>query len=994
MAQPTALDTAEAVRDATAPVSRADLLLSGSSAQELVDAIHHWAARSAGACATRLWVGDRQGMRLLAAAGHRDDDPDRDGVRACLSSQEAQFADGSLCQPVLDARGNRAVLQIRLPSAADPESRELLAQAAQLLGQRLPAALELERLHQAVAQLAEAERLQRALFAIADLASSQREMGEVLANLHTIVAGLMYARNFYIALLDRERECIEFPYLRDSVDPSPPAPGIAYPLAEMRGSLTAHVIATGTTLMGPSAALARQIGCTPGGFGPQSIDWLGVPLSAGDDVVGAVVVQSYDERHRYTEKDRALLTFVAQHIATALQRRRAQSELEWRVALRTEELRQANDALRSEVGERQRGEQLQAALFRIAELGSAGGSPEEFYRAVHRIVGRLLYAGNFYIAMLEGDEIDFPYSVDEHDAERPRRKLARGLTEYVLRTGQALLADRDTNRALHEAGEIATQGARSAVWLGVPLICESGTVGVLAVQSYDELHNYTRRDQEILTFVAYHIANALERKRAAERLREANTELERRVAERTEALYAANRDLHQQIAERERFERQLQHAATHDALTGLPNRAHFLGQLGEALLDSQRRGRGGFAVLFLDLDRFKVINDSVGHLVGDELLKEAGGRIAATVGGAGLVARLGGDEFAVLVSPIDNDAGAVAMAERIIGALDAPIRVGGKELFTAASIGIAVSRSHYRRAEDLLRDADVALYRAKARGRRRHELFDEALRREALHQLDLEGNLRRGLVRAEFEPVYQPIVALDDGSVCGYEALMRWRRPQHGLVDPAQFLAIAEESGMVEAMDWQVYELVFAQGWALVERDGGYLSINVGARHFRSNRFVPDLLQLMLRYEFPPQKLRVEVTERTLLEDPEQARAQMQALRDAGVRLALDDFGTGYSSLSYLHQFPLAALKVDRSFILALEGDSRHSAEAVLKAICTLGRSLQMEVIAEGVETRQQLEALRQLGCGFGQGYLYARPTELADLLAERLPALGGVAPA
>ena len=832
--------------------------------------------------------------------------------------------------------------------------------------------------------MAEAERLQRALFAIADLASSQREMHEVMANLHTIVAGLMYARNFFIALLDRDRQSVEFPYLRDAVDPHPPQPGVSFPLADMHGSLTVHVITRGQTLMGPSATLVQQIGGSGGGdYGPQSVDWLGVPLGSGDEVVGAVVVQSYDERYRYTEKDRALLTFVAQHIATALQRRRAQSELEWRVAARTEELREANAALRNEVEERNRGEQLQAALFRIAELGSTtGGSQEDFYAAIHRIVGRLLYAGNFYIAMLsdDGETIDFPYSVDEYDPARPARKLGRGLTEYVLRTGTALLADRDTNRVLHEAGEIATQGARAAVWLGVPLVCESGTVGVLAVQSYDEFHTYTRRDQEILTFVGYHIAIAFERKRAAERLHAANAELERRVAERTEALYAANADLQQQIVERERFERQLQYAASHDSLTRLPNRAHFLQQLGDALARTRRREEIRFAVLFLDLDRFKVINDSVGHLVGDELLKEAGGRIATVVGNDGLVARLGGDEFAVLVEPLLNDAAAIALAERIIAALDAPIRAGGKELFTAASIGIAVSRRHYLRAEDLLRDADVALYRAKARGRRRHELFDEALRREALHQLDLEGNLRRALVRGEFEPVYQPIVELADGTGNGFEALMRWRHPQRGLLTPGDFLAIAEESGLAEAMDWQVYELVFAQGAALVER-GGYLSINVGARHFRSTRFVPDLLQLMGRYDFPPQTLRVEVTERTLLEDPEQARNQMQALREAGVRLALDDFGTGYSSLSYLHQFPLAALKVDRSFILALEADSRHSAQAVLRAICTLGRSLQMEVIAEGVETRHQLDTLRALGCEIGQGYLFARPKPLAELL-------------
>ncbi len=964
-------------------VSRADLLLAGSSAQELVDSIARWAGLRPGAESVQLWIGDRQGLRLFAAAGPAPLEADRQAALACAIAAELR-ADGQwICQPIGADSCAPAVLLLRGGELdVDAELAAQLAQLAVLLGQRLPAALELERLHEAVTQLAEAERLQRALFAIAELATSQRDMADVLAHLHTIVAGLMYARNFFIALLDRSHDTVEFPYLRDTLDESPPSPGTGYPLAALRGSLTAHVIATGETLMGPSESLVVQIGGVPSGFGPQSIDWLGVPLASAGEVLGAVVVQSYDERFRYSDKDRALLTFVAQHIATALQRRRAQLELEQRVAERTEELRLANAALRGEVEERQRGEQLQTALFRIAELGTTGGSPEDFYAALHRIIGRLLYAENFYIAMLDpvGEQLHFPYSVDQFDGVRPSRRLARGLTEYVLRTGRPLLADRAINRAMHDAGEIATQGARASVWLGVPLICDAGTVGVIAVQSYDERHTYTHRDQEILTFVSYHIANALDRKRAAERLREANTELERRVAERTEALYAANRDLHQQIAERERIERQLKHAASHDALTGLPNRAHLLQHLADALRRHQRQVEHRIAVLFLDLDRFKVINDSVGHLVGDELLKEAGARIAAVVGQRGMVARLGGDEFAVLVEPLVDDAAAIRLAERIIGALDVPIRVGGKELFTAASIGIAVARPHYARAEDLLRDADVALYRAKAQGRRRHELFDDTLRQQALHQLELEGNLRRGLTQAEFEPVFQPIVTLDGRRVSGYEALMRWRHPQLGLLTPADFLGIAEESGLAEAMDWQVYEQVLAQGARLVA-EGGYLSINVGARHFRSASFVPDLLAMIQRHGFSPRHLRVEVTERTLLDDPEQARVQMVALRDAGIGIALDDFGTGYSSLSYLHQFPLDALKVDRSFVLALDAESRRNAQAVLRAICTLGLSLGMEVIAEGIETQEQLEILRSLGCTLGQGFLFSLPKPLAELL-------------
>jgi len=981
MSEPRALAFGSGAEDGTyaSELPRTDLLLTGSSGQELIDAVAQWAWRRFQATAAQLWVTDARGFHLLAAHGRAADDEDRRLARRVAIAQQSAIEGRRLLLPIAQAGERVAVLLVDLPS---PESaRSAIVQAAELLHHRLPAALELDRLNLAAAQLAEAERLQTALFTIAELVASDRDTAEVLAVVHRIVAGLTYAENFYIALLEQER--LRFLYFSDDRDPNPPSPDIAFDLASLKGSLTAHVIATGETLMGPSEALCLQIGAEPDAYGPQSVDWLGVPLVYSGEVFGALVVQSYDPRFRYGDKDRALLTFVAQHLATALQRKRVHDELERRVAERTDELREANRALRAEIEERQRSEQLQTALFRIAELGSAGGSLEEFYAAIHRIVGRLLYADNFYIAMLsaDGSELSFPYSVDQFDGPRQPRRLGRGLTEYVLRSGQAVLADRATHEALQAAGEIVAHGARSTAWLGVPLVCESGTVGVLAVQSYDDAHSYTRREQEILTFVSFHIANALERKRAAERLLQVNLELERRVAERTEALFAANRDLRQQIAERERFERQLQYAATHDMLTALPNRAHFLQRLAEALSRYHRRHRDRFGVLFLDLDRFKVINDSVGHLVGDELLKVVAQRLAKVVGGLGIVARLGGDEFAVLLEPLARDDEAVHLAEQIIASLDEPIRVCGKELFTSTSVGIAVSRPAYASPEDLLRDADVALYRAKSRGRRCCELFDEELRRAALHQLELEGNLRRALFRSEFEPVFQPIMTLDDGATVGYEALMRWRHPQRDrLVGPTEFLSVAEDSGLAEAMDWQIYELVFAQARRLAEL-GRYVSINVGGRHFRNANFVTDLLRVLERHAFAPECLRIEVTERVLLEDPEQVLRMMQTLRSAGIRLALDDFGTGYSSLSYLHQFPLHALKVDRSFVTALDSTAPGNAEAVLRAICTLGRSLGMDVIAEGIETERQLERVRLLGCGYGQGFLLARPQPLAALL-------------
>jgi diguanylate cyclase (GGDEF)-like protein len=867
---------------------------------------------------------------------------------------------------------------VSLTWSAGPEfAPEELDALDRVLRAGLPAALEVDRLQGLLARLADAEKLQRALFSIADLASAEGDSGELIAGVHAILGGLMYAENFYIALLDEESDALVFPYFKDSMDADSPPIGEPIARTEYRGSLTEQVFRLGRPLMGPSSELLRQLGLPERSttFGPQSLDWLGVPLLRGGDVFGVIVVQSYDPAYRYSDRDCTLLTYVAQHIAAALERRLAHAELERRVALRTDELRVANLALRAEIEERQRADRLQAALFRIAELGSSGGSLEDFFGAVHRAVGELLFAENFYIALHDPAraEISFPYSVDQHDPRRPTRKVARGLTEYVLRTGRAVLADRATIDELERRGEVESLGAQARIWLGVPLTCASATVGVLAVQSYSDALGYQRRDQELLTFVSYHVANALDRKRATDSLRHAYAELERRVEQRTEALFEANRDLRQQITERERIEWQLKHAALHDALTGLPNRSYLMGRLEDALLRYSSSQEDRFAVLFLDLDRFKVVNDSVGHLVGDELLKEAGARIAASVGRRGTIARLGGDEFAILIEGVEAEVQASEAAARIIAAMDVPIRAGGKELYSSVSIGIVLVQPHYRTAAELLRDADVALYRAKSNGRRRYELFDETLRRQALLQLELEGNLRRALVRSEFEPVFQPIFELDSGGVAGYEALLRWRHPQQGLLAPADFLSQAEESGLLEAIDWQIYELVFAQAWQLIA-GGGYVSINVGARHLRSAQFVPELARMLARYELPPDRLRIEVTERSLFEQPELARSLFAELRALGVSLALDDFGTGYSSLSYLHQFPLQVLKIDRSFVEAVDQEEPGNALAVLRAICALGASLGMEVVAEGIESPAQLARVRELGCRYGQGFLLGLP--------------------
>jgi diguanylate cyclase (GGDEF)-like protein len=375
----------------------------------------------------------------------------------------------------------------------------------------------------------------------------------------------------------------------------------------------------------------------------------------------------------------------------------------------------------------------------------------------------------------------------------------------------------------------------------------------------------------------------------------------------------------------------------------------------------------------MDLDRYKVINDSVGHQLGDEQLQQVGNRIRACLKVEDVVARLGGDEFCVLLEGVNDAARACRIAERIISDLNAPFRLAARELFTSTSIGITLAAEHYRHPEELLRDADSAMYRAKAGGRHRYVLFDDDLRKQAVSLLEVENDLRRGLIRNEFVPYYQPIVDLESGSVVGYEALMRWRHPQRGVLLPGEFLNVAEDTGISETIDWQIFTQVCRDANALAGSNDAFVAINLSARHFSNPRFDQRLLGLLTEYAVVPSRLHVEVTERALLENTPAVKRTLQAFRGAGISISLDDFGTGYSSLSYLHQYPLQTLKIDRSFVANLNESAEGNSDAVIRAILAMAETLSIQVIAEGVETPMQRDLLRKLGCRHVQGFLYAK---------------------
>lgn len=829
-----------------------------------------------------------------------------------------------------------------------------------------------------IQELERSKRLQKALFEIADLAGSDLDFDEMLAHFHQILGSLMYAENCYIVECDEQQSSLRFLYFVDTQDDFRPEPERSYRHEEMPASLTFAVLRHGQVMSGPSRELLKNLDSHwDQAEGLESVDWLGVPMWRNGRVCGAIVVQSYQLEVRYSDEDRAVLNFVAKHILTAMDRRQAHVRLEQHVQRRTLELERANVSLQAEINERRRAESVQAALFRISELAMSCNSQADFHAQLHAVICTLLDARNFYIALVNatGDGVDFVYSVDEKKPRQLSRRFSGGLTEYTIRKGQPLLAMREDIDRLIANGEVCEFGTRSHCWLGVPLLNDDEIMGVIAVQSYTPDIVFNAQDQRLLAFVAGNIGNSLTRQRDRGRLLDAHAELERRVVERTHELGEVNQKLLGQIGERLRAEERLTYLASHDVLTGLPNRMHLQETL-EQTIAHARLGIGtGFALLFLDLDRFKWVNDSIGHAAGDQMLVEVARRLVQMIRADDVVARLGGDEFALVVR-CDSGTAAMELGRRLLKILEAPMWVEDRELFPSGSVGIALWHPRYTSGADLLRDADAAMYRAKVKGQDRCVVFDAAMHQEAMRSLELESDLRRAINNRGFVPFYQPIVSLADGRLIGHEALLRWPHEQRGLLLPGQFLELGEESGLIEKVDWLIYEQVARD---LARSAHGYVSVNVSPRHFRSADFAPRLLAVIADAGADAGRLRIEITETALLDDAPRTLHTLEQLRDRGVVVQLDDFGTGYSALSYLHRFPITALKIDRSFVAGLHAEGGKNTLALVDGVLSLARTLGIETIGEGVETEQQRQTLQQLGCNYGQGYLlgYPAPREL-----------------
>jgi diguanylate cyclase (GGDEF)-like protein/PAS domain S-box-containing protein len=601
-------------------------------------------------------------------------------------------------------------------------------------------------------------------------------------------------------------------------------------------------------------------------------------------------------------------------------------------------------------GDLHRAAAQQAAVARLGRHALQDGDPARLAKLAVPLMNEIegVEAACVWEASREGRRLHLRAGLEEGGGGPERRASAARDSHAgaALESGlHVIVDDWSSERRFSMPPALRVLGVRSS--LAVPIAGKERPFGVLDIHS-TEPSRFTPQDVHFAQASANVLADALERHSADEALR---------------------------------------HRVLHDSLTGLPNRLSFVDSLRDALRRSTASG-SPVGILFLDLDHFKLINDSLGHHAGDDLLRAVAPRLRAHLRPGDLVARFGGDEFGILVDRLADEEEALAIADRVAGAFSEPYSIGGADHFVTASVGIAIARPRGAEpvdAEMLIRDADAAMYRAKDRGRGRCELFDAEMRAHAVRRLETERELRHALDRNELELHYQPVVALGSGEIVGLEALVRWKHPQRGLLDPGEFVSVAEDSGLIESIGRWVQETACRQalGWHELRPDHRPLdvAVNLSARQVAHRDLAATVREILTRTGLDPVNLRLEVTESVLVEESASATATLEALSEIGVRLVLDDFGTGYSSLAYLNRFPFDALKIDRFFVEGLGVEQERT--AIVEAVIGMARALSLDAIAEGVESEAQLSELRRLGCDYAQGHLFSRP-----LTAEKVTSL------
>lgn len=822
-----------------------------------------------------------------------------------------------------------------------------------------------------------AERIQKALFRISELSSSAVNLDSLYSSVHDIVRDFVTADNFFVAFHEKQDERLKFAYFVDERDEETMS---SIPYEKVKKGITAHILRSGQPLVLTKEnyleLLAKHnieiLGTPP-------IDLIGVPLKRDSNVIGAMVVQSYNENVRYSDNDMEVFTFISQHIVTTVDRVKHRELTESLIQERTAQLSDANRVLQEEINERKRIEALQNVLFEISEVSATAGQDiDRFYKRIHQILQRLINAPNCYIATLDRETniLSFPYFLGRSNDSAGARKMGNGLTEYVLNTGDACLFDHKRIEQAKAKQEISESIAQRVIeqkncWMGAPLFLNHQVEGVIAVQTYGASKDYTEDDLVILRFVSQHIAVSMERRRAAEDLKNYNRQLTIKVNERTAELNRTNDSLKRQIEQRKEIESKLIHDAHHDALTNLPNRVMFNNRLELAISSKQRHTQHNYALLFVDLDRFKSINDNFGHHAGDQFLIEVSHRIDKCKRSHDLLARLGGDEFVVLVDSYVSMRDVELVAKRIVDSIAKPFIIDNKEVFSGASIGIAELLKEYESADDALRDADAAMYQAKNTGRNRFVVFDVSMRNQLVEEIEQESEFRRAFKLNEFSCHMAPVVNLSNDEILYYQSTMQWHTNYGTVVQDEAFWSLAEKCGLSHSVNQKLMDLSFKQlqQWRL---DAGFKHIKVGmslsVEHLLQQQSLQSLVQLIEWAEIDSDLLVIELSEQSLRKYNKHLPSILEQLHNMGVSLVLDNFGSDSAALGHLFDYDFDYIKINGKISNTIVMSEKY--HKLVEVIVITANSLGIEVIADGVEDEDTKEELNAIGCHYIQGAL------------------------
>jgi len=846
------------------------------------------------------------------------------------------------------------------------------------------AARQVPKLKSLLKKYRQARTIQSGLLQLSELASSVTDMDSFYSALESIIKTILTADSFHITLLQDQRLSMAYahsPHEKNILD--------RHNRDGWENSLTSLVFNEAKPICcneKEREALSQQHSLSL--YNSLCVGWLGVPLKRGKQVIGVIALQTYDNEIVFGDRDSQLLEFIAEHLVTAIDRVRSRELLEKNIIERTQKLTETNEKLQKEIAERQKVVKIHKALLAISEITATTSDLDTFYQVLHKEITALVPSKNFYIALTSQNNqwLDFPYYKDEYFDIAESRPFSNGLTELAIKTGEPLLIKGGEMVTLNEHGSVEYRFYKAdplksrvpKAWLGAPLIDQGEAFGVFAVHHYQDEDAYQLTDLDLVKFVSQHIATAIVRIRTQAEIKRNNEILEQAINDRTKELQSTNLNLRMQIEERRKAEAQLYYEAHHDALTKLPNRAMLTDRLSYSLRHIKRHPSHQFAVLFIDLDRFKMINDTLGHHAGDLFLIEIASRLQECVRDNDILARLGGDEFVILLDSLQSEDDVEDVASRIINKIAMSFELDGHIVHSNASIGIAMCGSKYKNSNEILRDADAAMYQAKSLGRGRYVFFDESMREQLIASMTLEQELRLAIKECQFELHYQKISDLENTKTIGFEALLRWNHPTKGLLTPQEFLFMAEETGMILDIETWVIEDVCAQlkYWeASPEYKNTFIGVNLSGRHLTQVNQLSKLISLIEDNTVEPQRLILEFNESAFAQHTELALKGLKKLKEFGVKLALDDYGAGLSSLNFLHGYPFEFIKLDRSFIKTLNTDNKNL--PIVKALHELGGKYGYRLVAEGIESEEMLEKLKNAGCEYGQGFHINRPCRI-----------------